>query len=422
MCLWFCIFLFRFHWDEGGGGGVVAGVVGEDDGAGGVGVAVGAEMGAGVVHADVFAGDAATGGALAFVFELFAGGREGDGVVEEGGFGELAGVEVVDEGAVVVPEAFDEVAVDAAVVGDGVFVEVDAFGAGGEGEVPAGIVPGVAAFGEPFGERDALGFGGFGGGDVFGGEAGGFAEEVLLDFAVVADIDEAEYEFVGAAFEAVADAPDAGEEVTGRELGGEDKGVEAPDDALFAEEVGEAAEGVDAFCEGRDVGLEAFRLVVVEGELEVIVDAAAVEFRKVGDEGCGVFGPEYDGFDALEVDVHGFLVEGVAPEGVACVEAVHEPFGVECRDVRGTAGGEDDGGDFGRFGGFHGVGFYFSTFAVQMYKSKTGIEQLPYSCFEVVRICRSIGRMLILRFLFLDQSFPLTFARLLRCSARRMEI
>lgn len=130
--------------DEGGGGGVVAEVVGEDGGAAGVGVAVGAEVGAGVVHADVFAGDATAGVALPFVLEGFGGGRERGNVAEEVGLREFAGVEVVEQFRVVVPQAGDEFAVDAAVVGDAIGVKVDLLGAGGEGELPAFGVPMVA--------------------------------------------------------------------------------------------------------------------------------------------------------------------------------------------------------------------------------------------------------------------------------------
>ena len=342
--LWF-VGVDVFVGEKGGGGGVVVAVVGADDGATGVGVAVGAEVGAGVVHADVLGGDAAAGGALAFVLEGFGGGSEGFGEEGMGGWvGEGAGAEVVEEGTVIGPEAGDEVAVDAAVVGDAVAVEVEGLGAGGEGDGPAVGVPGVAETDEALDEFLSLGGGGLGGEDVVAGEAAGLADEVGLHLAVGGDVDEAEHEFVGVAPEAVADVPYAGEELAGREGGGEDDGVKSPDDALVAEEGGEAEEGVNACVEGRDVELETFRLVVVEGELEVVVDAPAVELGEVGDEGRGVLAPEDDDSHPLEGNPGEPLVEGVAPKGVAFPQAAHEPVGVEGRDVRGTAHREDDGG------------------------------------------------------------------------------
>lgn len=329
--------------DKGGGSGVVAEVVGEDGGAAGVGVAVGAEVGAGVVHADVFAGDATAGVALPFVLEGFGGGRERGNVAEEVGLREFAGVEVVEQFRVVVPQAGDEFAVDAAVVGDAIGVKVDLLGAGGEGELPAFGVPMVAQFDQSFNEFLLLGRGRLGGGDIFFVEAGGVPDEVLLYLAVGEDIGEAEHEFVGAAPELVAEVPDAGEELAGRGAGGEDEGVESPDDALFADEGGELFEGRYALGEWGHVGFEAFLFVVVKGELEVVADAPAVEFGEVWKERGGVFAPEYDDFYMVEGDAHGLPVEGVVPYGVSFPQSVHEPFGIERRYVRGPAHGEDDG-------------------------------------------------------------------------------
>lgn len=322
----------------------MAEVVGEDGGAAGVGVAVGAEVGAGVVHADVFAGDATAGVALPFVLEGFGGGRERGNVAEEVGLREFAGVEVVEQFRVVVPQAGDEFAVDAAVVGDAIGVKVDLLGAGGEGELPAFGVPMVAQFDQSFNEFLLLGRGRLGGGDIFFVEAGGVPDEVLLHLAVGEDVGETEYEFVGAAPELVAEVPDAGEELAGRGAGGEDEGVESPDDALFADEGGDLFEGRYALGEWGHVGFEAFLFVVVEGELEVVVYASAVEFGEVRNEGRGIFAPEDDDSRPLEGDAHGPLVEWVAPKCVTFPQAVNEPLGIEGRDVRRPARRDDDGG------------------------------------------------------------------------------
>ena len=103
-------------------------------------------------------------------------------------------------------------------------------------------------------------------------------------------------------------------------------------------------EGFDALVDGRDVWFEAFRLVVVEGELEVVVYAPAVELGEVGNEWRGIFAPEDDDSRPLEGDAHRPLVEWVAPKCVAFPQAVDEPVGVEGRDVRRPARRDDDGG------------------------------------------------------------------------------
>jgi len=295
---------------------------------------------AGVVHSDVLAEDAAAGFALSAVLEVDASGGD---VAEESGGGEAAGVEPVDELAVVGKFAFEEAAVDAAVADDAELGEVDVLAACREGDVPAGGMPGVADLHETVDELAALPDGGLGGEDVGGGEACGLFQKLAADFAVVADVDEAEDEPGGQSPQPVADVPDARQEVARGGGGCEDERVEAPDHSPWAEERGEPGKGGYAAVERGDVWLEALGGVVVEGELEVVVYAAAVELGEVGDDGLGVFAPEDDGSAAGKRDVGDAAVEGVDPLAVAFGESVEKPAGVEGGDVGGAACGDDDG-------------------------------------------------------------------------------
>ena len=240
--------------------------------AAGVGVTIHAEMSAGVVHADVLAHHAAADLALTFVLEVLGlGGRLGN-VAKEVRLRQFARAEIIDKLLVGVPNAFHEFAVDAAVVGDAVFLEVDVLGAGGERDVPALGSPSVAAFGEAFHYFGALvgrRFGTLHG--VAAEKLGGFLDEIVLDFAVCLHVNEAEHQFFGAAFYLVADSPNALEDFAGRDGGRQDYGVEPPDYALLAYHLAEFLESLDAEGERRDVGLKTLAFVVVHRELEVVM-------------------------------------------------------------------------------------------------------------------------------------------------------
>lgn len=107
-------------------------------------------MAARVVHAYVFARHATAGQALPFVLHLF--GRQGRTTEihteQRILVGQFAVVEVVEQILIVCPESFHQFTVDTAVMFDAILVEVDLFAAGGELQVPALIVPAVAAFSE----------------------------------------------------------------------------------------------------------------------------------------------------------------------------------------------------------------------------------------------------------------------------------
>lgn len=144
---------------------------------------------------------------------------------------------------------------------------------------------------------------------------------------------------------------------------GDDERVEAPDDTFLADLFRELAEGLHPLVHARHVRFEAFLVIVVEGELEVVVDAPLVQFVQQGEQRTRVFRPEDHHLTVLEGDVHRLLVERVVPHAVARPQPVDEPLRIERRHVRRSAGGDDDGcGGFdelaggGLYGGFVGHG------------------------------------------------------------------
>ena len=157
---------------------------------------------------------------------------------------------------------------------------------------------------------------------------------------------------------------------------GDDERVEAPDDTFLADLFRELAEGLHPLVHARHVRFEAFLVIVVEGELEVVVDAPLVQFVQQGEQRTRVFRPEDHHLTVFEGDVHRLLVERVVPHAVARPQPVDEPLRIERRHVRRSAGGDDDGGGGfnelaggGLYGGFvgHGDGDSVETIYMQIY-------------------------------------------------------
>lgn len=324
----------------------------------GVGVAIDAEVAAGVVHADVLAHHATTEFALPFVFHLF--GRQGRTTeihTEQGILvGQFAVVEVVEQILIVRPEAFHQFAVDATVVGDAILVEVDLFAAGGKLQVPALIVPAVAAFSEAVGNLVHLCLGELRLFDRFLRELVGLLHEVGLYFAVTIDVDEAKDKFVGQSFELVAEIPHLHQQVTRRELRGDDERVETPDDTFLTDTFGQFTEGLYPLRHAGHVWFEVLIIIVVEGELEVVVDTPLIQLMQQRNQRTRVLCPEHHHPTVLERHVGWLLVERVVPHAVARPQTVDEPLGIEGGNIGGATGGEDDGG--GGFNEFAGLYFY----------------------------------------------------------------
>ena len=152
---------------------------------GGIGIAVSTEICAGVVHADILALDATALLSLPLVLESPVA-HDRNGLVELREEARLCRDlllfrEEGHEGVVFRKVSGKKLAVDAAVSLDSEAAQVDLFGAGGDGKVPAMVVPIVPDLPEPLGDLFDLRIGGFGKRDVLCGiERRRFRDEVSL--------------------------------------------------------------------------------------------------------------------------------------------------------------------------------------------------------------------------------------------------
>ena len=167
------------------------------------------------------------------------------------------------------------------------------------------------------------------------------AVEVPDDMAVDADVRETEHEFFGRTPQAVADALRPAEQLFRSEAVGEQQRIEAPDDQPPAQILRQPEEGVDPLLQRREVRLQSFVFVVVEGVLHVTVNTPFPKLREAGQQGTGIFRPEDHGARPGEGDVGPTAVEGVDPRDVAPPQPLEKPVGVAGRNVRGTARRDD---------------------------------------------------------------------------------
>ena len=76
---------------------------------------------------------------------------------------------------------------------------------------------------------------------------------------------------------------------------GQDQGIETPDDLLLPIRSASCFNVAIRSARGGTLGSRSLLVVIVEGELEVVVDAHGVDFIQVAaSSGCGILGPEDD--------------------------------------------------------------------------------------------------------------------------------
>ena len=299
-------------------------------------------MHARVVHADVLAHDAAAGLALALVLQVPALGdrNHGDhGISEERvrpcgrRLRQLARVKEVHERLVLAEHSFHELAVDASVVRNAPGREVGLLGTGRNLNVPAFRMPAFSDLGEALADLAPLRLVGFGRQHGLASVETRVAHEVRLDLSVGAHVDEAHDELLRESPQCLADRPDPHEDVARTGARRQDDRIEAPDDAVGTDPLGEPPEGLDALFERGHVGLEALPLVVVERVLEVVVQAADIKLVQMLQEGRRVLRPENDRLHVPERHIRGTAVERIHPSAPACAQAVHEPLSIIGRDI-----------------------------------------------------------------------------------------
>lgn len=130
---------------------------------------------------------------------------------------------------------------------------------------------------------------------------------------------------------------------------GENNRVVAPDHPLRPDAFGQFAKRGNPFA-GRRQMLFKGGIIGIQGELEVVVQAALVKFGQMRHQRSGILGPETDGVHMLRFQAeagHLSTVERVDPVEVAFPDSLHEPVGIKGRYVSAPAGGDDHGVVFG---------------------------------------------------------------------------
>lgn len=293
-----------------------------------VGVAIDTEVRAAVIGADVLAGDAAAGRALARILGGVGGCRHA------GQQGELpAGCQLCLYQCILRAKAADEDIIDTFVFMDAQGAQIDAFGAGGQLQPvrPAGVQGRDAP-----GQLPHL---------VHRGRAVGRIEPVQGSGGLAVHVHEAEDELFRIGGKLPPQPVEAFQQRTRTQAAAHDERIATPDDPLRADGVRQPLERLQTATQGGQAGLQPLGLVGIEGVLEVELPPCGRDLRQMRQEGRGMLAPEDEDARAGKGD-EALLpaVEGIAPTAKARPQPGHEPFPVEGRDVRGTAGGDDEGG------------------------------------------------------------------------------
>lgn len=292
-----------------------------------VGVAIDAEVRAAVIGADVLAGDAAAGRALARIL-----GRAG-GRLHAGQEGELpAGCQLGLHQRILRAQAADEDIVDTFVFMDAQGTQVDAFGAGGQLQPvrPAGVQDRDAP-----GQLPHL---------VHRGRAVGRIELLQGSGGLAVHVHEAEDELFRVGGKLPPQPVDTFQQDIRTQAAAHDEGIATPDDPLRADGVRQPLERLQTVAQGGQAGLQPLGLVGIEGVLEVELPPCGRDLRQMRQEGRGMLAPEDEDARARKGDEALLTtIEGIAPTAKARPQLGHEPLPVEGGDVRGPAGGDDEG-------------------------------------------------------------------------------
>ena len=123
-----------------------------------------------------------------------------------------------------------------------------------------------------------------------------------------------------------------------------DEGIATPDDPLRADGVRQPLERLQTAAQGGQAGLQPLGLVGIEGVLEVELPPCGRDLRQIRQEGRGMLAPEDEDARARKGDEALLTaIEGIAPTAKARPQPGHEPLPMEGGDVRGPAGGDDEG-------------------------------------------------------------------------------
>ena len=211
--------------------------------------------------------------------------------------------------------------------------QVDAFGAGGQLQP---VRPGGVQGRDAPGQLPHL---------VHRGRAVGRIEPVQGCGGLAVHVHEAEDELFRIGGKLTPQPVDTFQQGIRTQAAAHDEGIVTPDDPLRADGVRQPLERLQTAAQGGQAGLQPLGLVGIEGVLEVELPPCGRDLRQMRQEGRGMLAPEDEDARARKGDEALLTaIEGIAPTAKARPQPGHEPFPVEGRDVRGTAGGDDEGG------------------------------------------------------------------------------
>ena len=124
---------------------------------------------------------------------------------------------------------------------------------------------------------------------------------------------------------------------------GQQDGIVAPNDPLGTDLVGEHLEGLERCFKGWALSIDG-PWVVQHSDQEIITVSFSVQVTKVGHQGARIASPENDPIDVFWAQRyrgnHGSII-GVRDSTITCSDAVTEPRGIESRDIGSPAGAND---------------------------------------------------------------------------------
>ena len=166
--------------------------------------------------------------------------------------------------------------------------------------------------------------------------------KIAVHFFVGIDVDEAEHKPRGVLRHLVTQPFDLRENVRDGEFVGQDQRIEPPDDTIFPQPFVQSLERFHALVKWWNARLDAFGVIVVERELEVVVRADGIKRIEMCEHWPWVLRPEHNTSHLLEAHVERHAIERIEPLHIPGFQSFHEPIGIESRNVSRTTRGDND--------------------------------------------------------------------------------
>ena len=144
----------------------------------------------------------------------------------------------------------------------------------------------------------------------------------------------------------IADFTDTAQQSEGRHARSQNQLVEPPNHPLMPNPLRQLTKYLYSFLHTRHIRFKALIRIIIQRHLEIIMDAPFVQLMQVRQYRLRILRPKHNDLATRKGHIHFLLsVERIIPDAIAFCQAVEEPLRVKGRDIGGTAGGDDDGGD-----------------------------------------------------------------------------